>query len=79
MNGITVWRVCKVLVCCLIVITFTPLVTPTNRSSPTFLHLPYTLWVGILLSVVLVMLTYLGSRFHPGLAQDQPGENSDDG
>ncbi len=46
----------------IIAVTYSPLVMATGKINPSFLHLPYTLWVTILLALVLVLLTFAGSR-----------------
>ncbi len=46
----------------IIAVTYSPLVMATGKTTPSFLHLPYTLWVTILLALVLVLLTFAGSR-----------------
>jgi hypothetical protein len=48
----------------LVIITFTPLVSPHGVYRPKFLGLPYTLWVGILITIGLVALTFLSTRIH---------------
>ena len=49
----------------LVVITFTPLVIPYGVYKPEFLGLPYSLWVGILISIGLVVLTFIATRIYP--------------
>ena len=46
--------------------TFTSLVTPKGVYRPEFLGMPYTLWVGILEAFILVGITWIGTRVHPG-------------
>ena len=46
----------------LVMITFTPLVLSPGKIEPKLLSLPYTLWISIVITVVLVLLTYLASR-----------------
>ena len=60
------WRYCCIAAIFLALITFTPLVTPNGVYRPELLGMPYTLWVGIILSILLVLVTYLGTRVHPG-------------
>ena len=60
------WRIFVALVFVLIVITFTPLIIPQGIYKPMVLGIPYTLWVSMLITIVLVLLTYLGSKVHPG-------------
>ena len=49
----------------LVVITFTPLVIPYGIYKPEFLGLPYSLWMSILISLGLVVLTFIASRLYP--------------
>lgn len=54
-------RIIDLLAFILFVISFTPLVLPENEMNPFLLGLPYTLWVGIAVSVIFVFLAYLVS------------------
>ncbi len=60
------WKLCVALVITLSGLTFTPLVMPAGRFQPELFGIPYTLWVSFLLTVSLVLLTYIGTRVHPG-------------
>jgi len=57
-----------VIISCL---TFTPLVIPYGKFEPSFLSLPYTLWTGLLVSVLLVLITFLATRIHPGKEENK--------
>ncbi len=57
------WRVTVVAAVVLVVLTFTPLVL-TGRIEPKLFSMPFTLWVSILITIVLVVLTYIGGRIH---------------
>lgn len=46
------------------IITFTPLVIPTDQVAPLLAGIPYTMWTSFLVAVVLLILTYLVSLFH---------------
>lgn len=48
----------------LVIITFTPLVIPYGTYKPMLLGLPYSLWMGILVSIGLVVLTFIATRVH---------------
>ena len=52
-------------------ITFTPLVIPFGTYKPGLFSLPYTLWTGLILAILLVFLTYLSTRYHPGNEEDE--------
>lgn len=59
------WRICYLTVVVLSVLTFTPLVIPAGTYRPMVAGIPYTLWVGIVLTVALVMLTYMATQLFP--------------
>ena len=46
----------------LALLTFTPVITPNGVYQPKLLGMPYTLWVGIIQALLLVFLTWLGTR-----------------
>ena len=52
-------------------IAFSPLVIPYGKYEPSFLALPYTLWTGLLVAMVLVFITYLVTLVHPGKGEDE--------
>jgi hypothetical protein len=54
-------RVLDVLALLLCIATFSPLVIPHKESSPFLLWIPYTMWMGFLISVLFVVLAYLVS------------------
>ena len=64
------WWLTIFLAAALVVITFTPLVTPAGRYTPLLFGFPYSLWTGIAVSVGLVLLTILGSVLHRGSNRD---------
>ncbi len=47
-------------------VTFTSFVTPKSVAGPFFMGMPYTLWVGLLVTIILLGLTVVGSLVHPG-------------
>lgn len=59
------WRLCYGSAFVLSVLTFTPLVIPSDVYTPTLLGLPYTLWMGILITVILVLLTFVAGQIYP--------------
>jgi len=48
----------------LVILTFTPVILNPGRIEPKLISLPYTLWSSILITIVLVLLSYLASRLH---------------
>ena len=65
------WKICVALAITFSALTFTPLVIPAGRFQPELFGVPYTLWVSFLLTVLLVLLTYIGTRVHPGRNSDE--------
>ena len=68
------WTLCVVLVVVLLVLAYTPLMIPNGVYKPMILGIPYTLWTSFLIAVILVALTYIGSKVHPG--SDEGEEDS---
>lgn len=66
------WKLSAVLVVVLMVLGYTPLMIPKGVYKPMLLGLPYSLWTSFLVTVALVVLTYIGSKVHPG--SDEGGE-----
>lgn len=58
-----------------VVISFTPLVIPEHTYLPALFGLPYSLWMGIGMTVVLVFLTWVATRIHPGAKERKQKEN----
>jgi protein-S-isoprenylcysteine O-methyltransferase Ste14 len=60
------WRICTILVLVLVLLGYTPLMIPHGIYKPMIFGIPYSLWTSILVTVALVVLTYMGSKVHPG-------------
>jgi len=60
------WTLCMVLVAVLMVLAYTPLMIPNGIYKPMILGIPYTLWTSFLITVLLVIITYIGAKVHPG-------------
>ena len=54
-------RILDALAIFLFVATFSPLVIPQHEASPYLFSIPYTMWMGFLVSVLFVVLAYLVS------------------
>lgn len=67
----TYWRICMLAAVLLAALGLSPLVIPAGVFQPGLLGMPYSLWTGLLVTMALVFLTYIGSRVHPG----NPNEN----
>ncbi len=66
MSDKRIWKWIKWAVAVLVVITFTPLVTPTGIYKPQIFGIPFTLWSGMIVSLLIVGLVWWGTRVHPG-------------
>ncbi len=62
----TVWKICCALVIIIAVLTLSPLVLSEGKHKPELMGMPYILWVGIAISLLLWVITYVGVLFHPG-------------
>jgi len=51
---------------CTFIVSFTPLVIPKGQSQPFFIGIPYTMWMGFLVSIFFVLLTLLVSLTQKG-------------
>jgi drug/metabolite transporter (DMT)-like permease len=54
-----------------VIISFSPLTIPHGKYQPELAGLPYSLWMGIITTVVLVALTYIATRVHPGSMKEK--------
>ena len=70
-NKSILWKICKWLALAIMVLAFTNVVIPADTFAPTLGGFPYTLWVGILVSIVLVILTFLATKLHPESKSDE--------
>lgn len=60
------WRICVAMVMLLIVVSYTPVVIPEGVYKPMAFGLPFSLWLGFLITLALVVLTFIGAKVHPG-------------
>ncbi len=65
------WRICTALVVLLVIITYTPLIIPGGVYKPMVLGIPYSLWTSFLITAALVLITYVGSKVHPGKDEEE--------
>jgi hypothetical protein len=70
-NRNIIWKLCQWGVLLLSIITFTPLVIPENIYLPELFGLPYTLWMGMLLSFCFTCLILIGINVHPGATKNK--------
>jgi hypothetical protein len=61
-NNKRIWQLCVAAVILIIIFTFSPMVIAPGKVSPVLFGLPYTLWMGILLTIALVVITLIGGN-----------------
>lgn len=66
-----IWKLCVVSVVIIIIVTFSPLVIAPGKIHPFLFGLPYTLWVSIILTIALVVITLIAGN---ALSNDEEGE-----
>ncbi len=66
-----IWKFCVVSVIVIIALTFSPLIIASGKIHPFLFGLPYTLWTGIVLTILLVILTLIAGN---ALPNDEEGE-----
>ena len=69
-NKKLIWKLCVAAVIVIILITYSPLITAEGKYTPSFLHLPYSLWTTIILAMLLVALTYVAGKVLPDNEED---------
>ena len=69
-NQDLLWKICCVLAIVLMVLAFSPVFIPQGKIDPKLMGMPYTLWSGILLCIVMVILTYVATLVHPGRREE---------
>lgn len=65
------WRITIVCAVILTIIIFSPLVIPQGVYKPELFGMPYTLWSSVLATIMYVVLTFIGTRVHPGKDTDR--------
>lgn len=65
------WRVCITSVLVIVVLGYTPLMLPEGKYQPMLLGIPFTLAIGFLATVLLVFITYIGAKVHPGSDREE--------
>jgi hypothetical protein len=58
------WRIIASVAVFLIILTYTPFILHPGKIEPRLFEMPYTLWTSVLITIILVVLTYLGGRVH---------------
>ena len=67
----TGWRLCIAGTIVLCILSFTPLVIPARESRPLLWGLPRTLWLGIVVYALIVLITLVATYVHPEAQQEE--------
>lgn len=59
-----IWNILVFIVLALSIVSFLFLFEE-NKADPTLAKIPFAFWTGFLVTVVIVLLTFLASRFFP--------------
>ena len=65
------WKICCFAAVILCIITYTPLIIPQGVSKPMLGGVPYSLWTSFIITVLLVVITFIGTRVHPGMQNEE--------
>ena len=65
------WQICCLAMLLLGILSYTPLLIPQNTYTPMLGNIPYSLWAGILMTIAMVFVTYLGTLFHPAKGESE--------
>lgn len=71
MNLKNTWRLIVVAVLFCSVLQFSPWALAQNKLEPYLLGMPFTLWFGILITILLVLLTAAGGYVFSRLKSDE--------
>ena len=74
MNYKLAWRIIVISVFICSTVQFSPWVLDKKMNTPNFLGMPFTLWFGILISLLIVLLTALGGYVFSRLKSDELNE-----
>ncbi len=59
-----IWLIVKIMIIIISIMVFTPIVTPNGEYNPELFGLPYTLWTGMLVYIILFSLNIIGVTVH---------------
>lgn len=71
MNLKYIWRIIVLAVFLCAAIQFSPFVMDENKIAPYFLGMPFTLWFGILISLLIIILTAIGGYVFSRLKSEE--------
>lgn len=60
------WTLVKAMACVTIVVAFLLLSIPTKNHGPELIGMPLVLWGNVLNAFFMFILTWIGTKVHPG-------------
>lgn len=66
------WRLCCGAAVIIMMLAYSPLLLPGAEVDMPVWGMPFTLWTGIGLCIVMVTLTFLATLVHPGRTDEPP-------
>ena len=69
-NKKRIWRGCVIAVLAITVYTYFGLVPESSKIEPDFLGIPFVLWHSMVLTLLIVVLTYVGGKTLPENEED---------
>ncbi|MEN8202348.1 MAG: hypothetical protein ABFS28_07120 [Bacteroidota bacterium] len=60
----TIWLLVQLGMLSVSILIFTPVITPKGKFTPELFNLPYTLWTGFFVYLVMVALSLVGIFVH---------------
>jgi hypothetical protein len=60
-----IWKITTVISLILLLATFTPLVIPARVYTPEIFGMPYTLWIGFLIMILMLANIFFAARNLP--------------
>jgi len=58
------WKITVALAVLLTILMFSPIVIAPGKTDPKLFSLPYTLWASVLITILIVVLTYVGGLLY---------------
>ena len=68
------WNLCILAMIILSIIALSPLVIPQGKFTPLVFGMPRTLWAGVVVYALMVLVTFIGTRVHPK-SENSEGES----
>ncbi len=58
------WKITVALAIFLSILMFSPIVIAPGKTDPKLFSMPYTFWVSVFITILIVVLTYIGGLLY---------------